>query len=61
MFTRLFWLVIGAFIAFWIFKNDPELTFLANFREWLLGILQEFQQEPTQPIKSLSQLISKYL
>jgi len=58
MFTRIFWLVLGAVIAFWVFRNDPELTFLVTFREWLLGFLQEFQKDPSEAV---NQLISKYL
>ena len=58
MVTRLFWLIMGAFIAFWVFKNDPELTFLIAFREWLLDILQEFQKDPETTVSSL---VSKYL
>ncbi len=50
MFKRLFWLLLGAVIAFWIFKNDPELIFLVKFRQWLLDLLHEFQDESTSDI-----------
>lgn len=45
MFRILFWVLIGAALAFWVFKNDPELTFLLKFRDWLLSLFDGFKSE----------------
>jgi hypothetical protein len=44
MFRILFWIIVGAALAFWVFKNDPDLTFLLKFRDWLLSFFEEFKK-----------------
>ncbi|MFA5250182.1 MAG: hypothetical protein WC371_02085 [Parachlamydiales bacterium] len=45
MFKRLFWILVGVALAFWLFKMDPELKILHQAKFWLLEMLKKFKAQ----------------